>query len=226
MKGKYIILEGIDGSGKTGAKEYLELSFAKELGRILFTREPGGTIIGQKIRKVLMHQEISPEIELMLFFLDRAVHMQQKVLPAIQSGIHVISDRSYLSTYAYQIAGRQRPELVEIFEELRIATLCDARGNLLVKPNVILIEVKPEISLARKEKSKDGICTKFDAETLDFHKRVRAGFYEAIKQGQYGGSIGKLCIIENNNITEAELHKQILNVVSDIMKGSEEDDKS
>lgn len=172
-KGKLIILEGGEGSGKTSVINFLKEKFINNKD-IVFTREPGGTTIGEKIRNLLMdkdNKDILPITELFLFCGARAQHMEELVIPSLNSGKSVISDRFDVSTIAYQLYGRGRPDLMNQFHTLN---LCAKQGWLT--DFVIWLDLDPEVGLSRKEKSQEGKTTRFDEEKLEFHRRAREGF--------------------------------------------------
>ena len=115
IKGLFVVIEGGEGTGKDTQIDLLKEKFA---GRedVVFTREPGGTIVGEKIREVLLAKgsgPISVETELLLFLAARAQIVREIVAPALCAGKMVISNRFGLSTAAYQIYGRERPEYPE-----------------------------------------------------------------------------------------------------------------
>ena len=96
-RGRLITFEGIDGSGKSTQIARLE-AFLKERGiSVVLTREPGGTELGEKIRSLLLNDEMGVETEMLLFFAARAEHMTRVILPALEKGIWVLSDRFTLS---------------------------------------------------------------------------------------------------------------------------------
>lgn len=173
-RGKFIVLEGGEGSGKSSCLAYLR----KELtGRgVIFSREPGGTSVGEQIRRILMSAKMAPLTEIFLFCASRAQHVAERILPALRWGRHVICDRFTGSTVAYQIYGRRRLSLLRVLYQLdRFAT-----GG--IKPDlVIYLDVKPRAGLRRKGKG-GGLSTRFDRETLAFHQCVWRGFLDQCQQ--------------------------------------------
>jgi len=171
----FITLEGPEGSGKTSHIPYL-VEFLREKGHIVFpTREPGGTSIGEQIREVLndlKNTEMHPRTETLLFQAARAQFVEQVVRPRLDDGEIVISDRYADSTLAYQGYGHQQ-NLAQVHALIQYAT-----GGLL--PNLtILLDVKVEEGLKRKTKSDE--WNRLDAYTVEYHKRVRAGYLEMAK---------------------------------------------
>jgi dTMP kinase len=170
-RGKFIALEGGEGSGKDTMVERLKHQYA---GRedIIFTREPGGTKGGELIRAVLLDSEnrITAESEIRLFLAARLQLVTQVIAPALAQGKTVVSNRFRLSTIAYQIYGRERKGCLPLLKELE--------GELGLRqyvPLYILLDVLPEVGLKRVENRNDG-KTRFDAENLAFHARVREGY--------------------------------------------------
>lgn len=163
----FIVLEGIEGSGKSTQCRRL----AEVLGPdVVVTQEPGGTAIGQAVRGVLLdraHGAMRPETELLLYFADRAQHVGELVQPALRAGRTVISDRFVQSTLAYQGYGRG-VSLDSIDALWRIAT-----GGLI--PDLLfLIEVPIEVGLARVRSR--GAVDRLENETREFYERVLHGY--------------------------------------------------
>jgi dTMP kinase len=169
----FITLEGPEGSGKTSHVPSL-VEHLKEEGYTVFpTREPGGTSIGEQIRLVihdLKNVEMHPRAETLLYQSARAQIVEQVIRPRLAAGETVISDRYSDSTIAYQGYGHQQ-DLEQVRALVRYAT-----GGLM--PNVtILLDVDVELGLKRK--TQDGNeWNRLDAYTVEFHKRVRAGYLD------------------------------------------------
>ncbi len=173
----FITLEGIEGSGKTTQLEHI-VDYLKGRGcECTVTREPGGTRIGKKIRSILLDpdsREIDPMTELLLYMADRSQHINEIIIPHLASGKLVLCDRYYDATLVYQ--GYARGIDIEIIQRLHRWVLKD------LKPDVtILMDLEPQIGLKRAWKEIDrgtrtGRETRFEKETLRFHKKVRAGY--------------------------------------------------
>ncbi|MBF0328574.1 MAG: dTMP kinase [Nitrospirae bacterium] len=170
MNGIFISFEGIDGCGKTTQSRMLQEFFASKGRNAILTLEPGGTLIGTKIRELLLkpeHKEMSPVAELLLYNAARAQHIDEKIVPELKKGTVVITDRFTDSTIAYQGYGRGI-DLSLINSINNIAT----NG---IKPDLtILLDLDPESGLGRNK----GInkVDRFELEALTFHKKVREGF--------------------------------------------------
>jgi dTMP kinase len=173
----FITLEGPDGSGKT-TQAHLLAEWLREQGyEISLTREPGGTEIGDQIRTVLhdpRNTAMDARTEILLYSASRAQHVAQLIRPALAGGKVVVSDRYYDSTLAYQGYGRGLD-----LETLRAITAF-ATGGL--RPDLTLyLDIPPEEGLQRKQAGGDE-WNRLDAEALEFHQRVRAGYLELIRQ--------------------------------------------
>lgn len=173
----FITLEGIEGSGKTTQLEHI-VDYLKGRGcECIVTREPGGTRIGKKIRSILLDpdsREIDPMTELLLYMADRSQHINEIIIPHLASGKLVLCDRYYDATLVYQ--GYARGIDIEIIQRLHRWVLKDLNPDV-----TILLDLEPQIGLERAWKEIDrgartGRETRFEKETLRFHKKVRAGY--------------------------------------------------
>jgi len=172
----FITLEGPEGSGKTSHIPHL-VEFLREKGHTVFpTREPGGTSISEQIRDILhdmKNAEMHPRTETLLYQAARAQIVEQVIKPRLADGEIVISDRYYDSTIAYQGYGHQQ-NLDQIRALVKYAT-----GGLT--PDLtILLDLDIEVGLQRKTQN-EVEWNRMDAYTVEFHKRVRAGYLEMVK---------------------------------------------
>ncbi len=172
----FITLEGPEGSGKTSHIPPL-VEYLREKGHAVFpTREPGGTSIGEQIREIihdLQNVEMHPRTETLLYQAARAQIVEEDIKPRLAAGEIVLSDRYYDSTIAYQGYGHQQ-DLEQVRQLVKYAT-----GGL-VPDLTVLLDVDVEEGLRRKKK--DNEWNRLDAYTIEFHKRVRAGYLEMAKQ--------------------------------------------
>jgi dTMP kinase len=171
----FISLEGPEGSGKTSHIAPLA-EYLRAKGHLVFTtREPGGTHIGEQIRLVihdLENTEMQPRTETLLYQAARAQIVEEVIKPHLAAGENVLCDRYADSTIAYQGYGHQQ-KTEEVRQLVRYAT-----GGLT--PDLtILLDLDVELGLQRKIKSSE--WNRLDAYTLEFHKRVRAGYLELAK---------------------------------------------
>ncbi|MGH9767007.1 MAG: dTMP kinase [Blastocatellia bacterium] len=180
MVGKLITFEGIDGCGKSTQMRLLEQYLAERSVTFVSTREPGGTELGEKIRSALLKGgkgSVEPLAELLLYAADRAHHVRRVVLPALNEGKVVLSDRFYDAATVYQ--GYARGFDLMLVNQLNELTT----GGL--KPDLtLLFDLDVEIGLRRTQKRGDGTSVtaaqpdRLDQEPLEFHERVRSAYLE------------------------------------------------
>lgn len=175
MKGKFITLEGPDGSGKSTMLALLQEYLNKENIDFIVSREPGGTKIGEDIRGIILdvdNEMMSPEAEALLYAASRAQHVSEKIRPALEEGKLVICDRFLLSSLAYQGVGRELG--IERVKEINDF----GTGNLT--PDLILFfHVNPEVTLERKTKDLGG--DRLEQEGTEFHRKVYNGYMELLE---------------------------------------------
>lgn len=173
----FITFEGIEGTGKTTQIKLLK-AFLEGAGQeVKVTLEPGGSRIGRELRKILLNMDstdITGECELFLYLADRAQHVSQVVQPAVDKGTVVISDRFADSTIVYQGYGRGLDP--KLLRELNDVAVCGNWPDLTV-----LLDIDPEVGLKRAmtrnlQENKMQEEGRFEAESLEFHNRVREGY--------------------------------------------------
>ncbi|HET92313.1 MAG TPA: dTMP kinase [Chloroflexi bacterium] len=173
----FITFEGPDGSGKTTQIHLLARWLREKNYQVVVTREPGGTEIGDQIRRVLhdpRNSAMDYRAEILLYSASRAQHVAQRIRPDMEAGKIVISDRYADSTLAYQGYGRGLD-----LEILRLITAF-ATGGL--GPDLTLyLDITPEEGLQRRRLGGDE-WNRLDAEALDFHHRVRMGYLALVDQ--------------------------------------------
>lgn len=179
----FITFEGPEGSGKTTQTQLLRDELVQQGYQIVCTREPGGTQIGEQIRRILhdrLNSEIVPETEILLYSAARAQHVAQVIRPALDKGVIVISDRFSESTIAYQGFGRGL-SLDTLHEITQFAT-----GGL--QPDlVIFLDLDVIAGLARKRQDQaqgKGDWNRMDEQSLAFYRRVREGYLAMAIQSQ------------------------------------------
>lgn len=211
MAGLFVTFEGIEGCGKTTQAELLRVNLEKENHRVVFTREPGGTEVGEKIRDVLLDNRIKgmePLTELFLYLASRAQNVQKLIRPALRDGAIVVCDRFADASLAYQGAGRE------------IGISCVARLNEaatlgLVPDYTVLLDLPVELGLKRisartgKKQKQDRI----EQEQIDFHIRVREAYLVIARE-----SSGRIEVFDATRSKE-ELAEEILNSVKRVMTG-------
>jgi len=188
MKGFFVVIEGIEGAGKTTQARILEKKLKKEGYDVLRTREPGGTWLGERIRRILLYSsgKLADKAELALYLSARAQFIEEVVKPSLNNGKIVIADRYVHSTIAYQGYGRGLP----VSDVKRISLFIV--GNIM--PDLaFLIDIPPEIGLKRVK----GV-DRFESLPLDFHRRVREGYLKISKENPFNMKVidGKMGIEE------------------------------
>ena len=184
MKGKFIVFEGIDGCGKT--TQINELSkwlpnsgLIKKESKLITTREPGGSLLGKKLRKLILdnNENIKPSYlaELLLYSADRAEHVSKIIAPALKNNNWVISDRFSDSTLAYQGYGRDiNLEIIENIESI----VCQGEY-----PDItFLLDISPEESILRR---KNEIPDRIESEGIKFLEKVNRGFKLIAKEKKW-----------------------------------------
>jgi dTMP kinase len=177
---RFITFEGVDGSGKTTQLKALENHLVARGRSCISTREPGGTSLGRLIRQALLEdgkQPIVSPAELFLYLADRAQHVQEVILPALEKGKMVLCDRHTDSTLAYQGYGRG-------IELGLLRSLNDIASQGLKPDLTLLFDCPVEIGLSRtvqrqsQAASKQSREDRFEREKIEFHEKVRKGFLE------------------------------------------------
>lgn len=175
LPGKLIVFEGVEGCGKTTQSELLSKYFYDNQIDHLLVREPGGTETGEKIRSILLHsEELNGLSELFLLSAARQILISQKVLPALESGKIVISDRFYFSSLSYQGHARGIDQSI-IWDISKIAAM-------QINPDIaFLIDLSPAQSFSRKINDKKD---RFERESSEFHTAVREGYLSIANSNQ------------------------------------------
>ena len=166
--GVFIALEGGEGAGKTTQARLLAIWLRDQGYDVITTREPGATKIGMRLRAILLdtaHTGLSARAETLLYAADRAEHVSSVILPALERGSVVVTDRYVDSSLAYQGAGRHQPTA-------EVAKLNQWATGGLAPDLTVLLDMPPAGGLGRRARSAD----RLEAEPLDFHERVRRGF--------------------------------------------------
>lgn len=170
MRGKFITLEGSEGSGKSTNLAYIRDRLVEQGIDLVVTREPGGTALGEAIRGLLLDHRntaMCSDTELLLMFAARAQHLAELIIPALESGKWVLCDRFTDATYAYQGAGRGiAHERIALLEQW-------VQGEL--RPDLTLFLDLP-VSLGLERASNRGEPDRFEREKLEFFERVREGY--------------------------------------------------
>ncbi|MDP6104387.1 MAG: dTMP kinase [Gammaproteobacteria bacterium] len=171
-RGKFITIDGVEGAGKSTQIDFIYNLLKSKGIKLILTREPGGTDLGEKIRELLLGNDIDSmhsDTELLLMFADRNEHIQTKVIPALESGHWVLSDRFTDASYAYQGGGRG-------LDVKRIAELEKWVLQGFVPDLTFLLDVDIELGM-RRIKSR-GMKDRIEQETMDFFARVRDSYIQ------------------------------------------------
>lgn len=195
----FISFEGIEGSGKSSLIKNLKNYYKNHALDVFFTKEPGGTELGEKIREILLDptSEIDPSSELLLLMADRVHHVKNKINPNLNENKIVFCDRYIDSTIAYQGGGR---DLDDKDIEGMIKML-----KLPIPDLTILLDVPVETGLKRaKERSE---LDRFEKEDIDFHKKIRQSYLNL--QKKYPDRI----IIFNASMNENDVFEEVLNYI-------------
>lgn len=200
---KLICIEGIDFTGKTTqAKRLVEVLNSVYFKSSIFTREPGGTIMAEEIREVVLkprEEPVDPNTELLLFFAARNQHIKHHIQPELEANVSVICDRFVESSYAYQVIGKGASH--HLFNVLT-HTVVD---NTIIPDLTLVIDIDEETRLERIG-NRVGEYNRLDEEDNGFHQRAKEFMREMAKtQSNYQ-------LIDGNG-TEDEVHQRILDVV-------------
>ena len=197
----FITFEGIEGCGKSTQAQMLKDFLIKEGKSVFLTREPGGPKISEDIRDILLsvnNKEMLPQTEVLLYMASRSQHTGEWIIPELEKGKIVISDRYYDSTFAYQGAARKIDgKLIDTIR--RYATFG------LVPDLTFLVDLPEEIGLSRILK-KD--ADRLEQESMEFHKRVREGFLEIAKKEPE-----RFVVLDGNKSID-EIHNDVISIIN------------
>ncbi len=166
MRGKFITLEGVDGAGKSTHLDWIAARLEAAGRKVLVTREPGGTPLGEELRKLLLTQAMHLETETLLMFAARREHLEQLILPALAVGTWVLSDRFTDATFAYQGGGRGL--------DLRRIESLESWVHQDLQPDLTLIFDLSVEEAKRRRLAATADPDRFEQENLDFFERVRS----------------------------------------------------
>jgi dTMP kinase len=181
-EGVFITFEGGEGAGKTTLIEGIFRHLTAKGLSVVRTREPGGTVLGEKIRSLLLHgSEMSPYTELALFLASRAQHVAEVILPALKAGKVVLCDRFHESSIAYQGIARGLGK-----EDVEHMTVFLSQGLL---PDVTFyLDLDPSVGFHRIEKSRNH--DRIEQEGLPFHLKIRNAYLELVKENP------RICLLD------------------------------
>lgn len=202
-RGKFITIEGPEGSGKSTHSRLLCLYLKRNGYKVLHTREPGGTKAGEAIRRILLNKKnkgMSDACELFLFLAARAQNVEEIIKPALAKGYTVVCDRFHDATAAYQGYGAGLGlKLIELMGKL-------ATGGL--KPDLtVLLDVETEVGLKRA-----GVKDRMEMKPVWFHKKVRKGYLEIAKKQPR-----RIKVIRTADAAVAEIQHKVIRAVSHVV---------
>lgn len=200
----FISFEGIDFSGKSTQIELLKDYLVEHNKKVEILREPGGTEISEKVRRILLdnkNEKMFAEAELFLFSASRAQLVREKIRPYLQKGIYVISDRFHDSSTAYQGYGRGIP--IEVVEKVHELAIGDTLPDL-----TFFVDIPVGVANERKKKKSKVKLDRIELADIEFYNRVRSGYLEIARQEERFKVIDgtqNIETIQNQIISELEL---------------------
>jgi dTMP kinase len=207
-QGLFLTFEGIEGCGKTIQATLLVQYLKSRNIPVLHTREPGGTPIGDQIRKILLNPEnhaMTGLTELLLYSASRAQHVQQIIRPSLEKGLFVVCDRYTDATLAYQGAGRVLDwKTIQTLNQIATSELCPDLTILLDVPVELGLERARNRNLKMDSRNQEG---RFEEEDLAFHTRVREGYIQLATREP-----DRIRIIDGTQEVEA-IHEEIIKIV-------------
>ena len=212
MTGTFITFEGIEGSGKSTQIALLANYLSSRGIRYVLTREPGGTLIGDQVRKILLdpaNRSLDPTAELLLYAASRAQHLREIILPALANGMTVLCDRFSDATLAYQGYGRRLD--IEMIRSLDRIVTTGMRPDLTI---LFDIEATMGIERARGRNNSLGLEAeaRFENEELVFHDRVRQGYLKLVVQEP-----DRIRIVDASGTSEA-VQEQVRKIVDERLR--------
>ena len=212
-RGIFITFEGGEGTGKSTQLRLLSEYLSSRGIKNITTKEPGGTLVGQELRKLLVcgdKDKFDPIAEALLYYADRRIHLTDKIWPTLNDKTWVLSDRFADSTLAYQYYGYNKRVGKEVLQQLYTITVGDFKPDL-----TILLDIEPEIGLARSLKKAEGMEikeTRFENRELEFHYNMRNGYLEMAHNEP------KRFIIFDANQSIENLHQGIIKTINERYK--------
>lgn len=203
---KYVVFDGMDGSGKGTQIELLKKKFGDS---VVFTREPGGTPFAEEIRKLVRDNPLAGKStalnNFLLFWAAREELQHNLVAPALQSGKHVFSDRGDSSTFAYQLHGEVNERLLSLFMIMR--NLVFAGSDERRPPDMyIIFDLPAEVARERALQDAHRLKNRFDVRDIGYYERVRNGLK---KFAEYG----RVEFVDALR-TQEEAHRSVLKILT------------
>lgn len=200
-KGLFIVIDGVDGAGKSTQIDLLVEAF-RESGRdVVQTLEPGGTETGKRLRHEILHggHDLTSSQEILLFSADRALHFAQVVIPCLNFGKDVICDRFASSTFAYQ--GFAGGGDISLIGSLTLLATADQMPDL-----IIIMSLDPEVGFKRKTGA--GL-DRIESKSLEYHRAVQNGYL------RYARLHREICEVIDASKSIETVHQEIVRIISD-----------
>ena len=172
-RGRFITFEGIDGAGKSTQIDRLQALLVERGIEVVRTREPGGTPLAEKIRALLLADDMCTMSETLLFFAARAEHIARVIEPALARGAWVLSDRFTDATYANQVGGKA-------FDGAAVEALERMVQGQLNPDRTVLFDIEPLVAAERLAKAR--AADRFERESVDFFRRVREAYLDRARR--------------------------------------------
>lgn len=208
--GIFITFEGGEGAGKSTQVRLLDEHLRGKGYQTVLTREPGGTPTGERLRELLLNDRavgFTSRAEMFVFGASRAQHLDEKIIPALKEGKIVICDRFADSTVAYQGYGRGID--FELIHQLNALAVGDCYPDL-----TFFLDVETELGLRRRAKEQD----KFQAENLDFHRRIRDGYLKQLQDILSGKYPGRNAVgINTDKTTQQEVLQKVIGNIEPLL---------
>ena len=202
-RGKFIVVEGMEGAGKSSAISVIETLLKQHKIDFINTREPGGTPLAESLRDIVKsaeHQEkLTQETELLLMYASRSQLLENRILPALNQGLWVIGDRHDLSSRAYQGGGRQFDD--QVIEAIARVTLKGFTPDL-----TLYLDITPELGLSRARAR--GALDRIELEKNDFFNRVHDKYCELVAKDS---SIKTVDASQDMTVVHQDIHNIIGN---------------
>ena len=203
--GMFITIEGPEGSGKTTVAKNVVEKLIEEGYKVLYTREPGGVGIAEKIRDIILdvnNTDLDPRSEALLYAASRRQHLVEKVIPALDAGYIVICDRFVDSSLAYQ--GHARNIGIDEIYNINMFAINDKWPDI-----TILLDIDPEVGLQRIMQNRQNEVNRLDLEGMNFHNKVSEG-YQIIKE-KYSE---RFTLVDGNKSKE-EVFNEVYKIIKD-----------
>ncbi len=177
---KFITFEGVDGAGKSTHLAWFADALRQRGLDVVVTREPGGTLLGEQLREILLHQPMNIGTEALLMFAARLEHIEQVIKPALSAGKWVISDRFSDASFAYQGGGRGLDW--SKLSQLEQWVHPDLQPDLTLFFDLPVEVARQRLRSPDKTRPNNTSLDRFEQEQADFFERVRAGYHKRVRQ--------------------------------------------